>query len=151
MRAVVQRVSRAQVEVEGRIVGETGTGLVALVGVSASDGTAEADVLAGKLVDLRIFADQEGKMNRSVIDVEGAIMVVSQFTLYGDLRRGRRPSFIGAASPEHAQPLIDAVVDAIRRRGVEVETGEFGAHMQLSITNDGPVTLIIEIENGRVS
>ena len=151
MRAVVQRVSRAQVEVEGSIAGETGMGLVALVGVAPSDGPAEADVLAGKLVDLRVFADQDGKMNRSVIDVDGAILVVSQFTLYGDLRRGRRPSFTDAASPEHAQPLIEALVDAIRSRGVRVETGVFGAHMQVSMTNDGPVTLIIEIEGGRVS
>jgi len=151
MRAVVQRVSRAQVEVKGRIVGEIGTGLVALVGVIAGDGLADADALAQKLVDLRVFADEDGKMNRSVIDVAGAILVVSQFTLYGDLRRGRRPSFTEAASPEHAQPLIDAVADATRSRGVRVETGEFGAYMQLSITNDGPVTLIIEIENGRVS
>jgi D-tyrosyl-tRNA(Tyr) deacylase len=151
MRAVVQRVSRAQVEVGGRIVGEIGKGLVALVGVIDSDGPAEADALAQKLADLRVFADEEGKMNRSVIDVAGAILVVSQFTLYGDVRRGRRPSFTEAASPEHAQPLIDAVVDATRTRGVRVETGEFGAHMQLSMTNDGPVTLIIEIENGRVN
>jgi D-tyrosyl-tRNA(Tyr) deacylase len=139
------------VEVKGRIVGEIGVGLVALVGVEPSDGTAEADALAGKLVDLRVFADKDGKMNRSVIDVGGGVLVVSQFTLYGDVRRGRRPSFTGAAPPEHAQPLIDAVVDAIQGRGVPVGTGEFGAHMQLSITNDGPVTLIIEIENGRVS
>ena len=151
MRAVVQRVSRAQVEVEGRIVGEIGVGLVALVGVEPSDGTAEADALAGKLVDLRVFADEDGKMNRSVIDVGGAILVVSQFTLYGDVRRGRRPSFTEAAPPDRAQPLIDTVIDATRSRGVRVETGEFGAHMQLSMTNDGPVTLIIEIENGRVS
>jgi D-tyrosyl-tRNA(Tyr) deacylase len=139
------------VEVKGRIVGEIGVGLVALVGVEPSDGTAEADALAGKLVDLRVFADKDGKMNRSVIDVGGGVLVVSQFTLYGDVRRGRRPSFTGAAPPEHAQPLIDAVVDAIQSRGVPVGRGEFGAHMQLSITNDGPVTLIIEIENGRVS
>jgi D-aminoacyl-tRNA deacylase len=151
VRAVVQRVSRAQVEVEGRIVGQIGTGLVALVGVIASDGPADANALAGKLVDLRVFADEAGKMNRSVIEAEGAIMIVSQFTLYGDIRRGRRPSFTEAALPVHAQPLIDAAVDAIRTRGVRVETGEFGAHMQLSMTNDGPVTLVIEIANGRVS
>jgi D-tyrosyl-tRNA(Tyr) deacylase len=151
MRTVVQRVSRARVEVEGRIVGEIGAGLVALVGVDANDGPAEADALAGKLVDLRVFADEDGKMNRSVTDVGGGVLVVSQFTLYGDVRRGRRPSFTGAAAPEHAQPLIDAIVDAIRSRGVPVGTGEFGAHMQLSMTNDGPVTLIIEIQNGRVS
>jgi D-tyrosyl-tRNA(Tyr) deacylase len=124
---------------------------VALVGVNGADRPPDADALAQKLVDLRVFADEDGRMNRSVIDVAGAILVVSQFTLYGDLRRGRRPSFSEAAPPEHAQPLIDAVVDATRSRGVRVETGEFGAHMQLSITNDGPVTLIIEIQNGRVS
>ena len=151
MRAVCQRVSRAVVEVEGRMVGEIGPGLVALVGVAATDGRAEADALAAKLVDLRVFADQDGKMNRSVIEVEGAILVISQFTLYGDLRRGRRPSFTEAGPPEHAQPLIDAVATAIRDRGVRVETGEFGAHMHLSMTNDGPVTLIIEVEGGRVS
>jgi len=151
MRAVCQRVSRAVVEVEGRMVGEIGPGLVALVGVAATDGRAEADALAAKLVDLRVFADQDGKMNRSVIEVEGAILVISQFTLYGDLRRGRRPSFTEAGPPEHAQPLIDAVAAAIRDRGVRVETGEFGAHMHLSMTNDGPVTLIIEVEGGRVS
>ncbi|HEX5672280.1 MAG TPA: D-aminoacyl-tRNA deacylase [Acidimicrobiia bacterium] len=151
MRAVVQRVIRAQVEVEGRIVGEIGTGLVALVGVMASDGLADANALAQKLVDLRVFADDDGKMNRSVIDVAGAILVVSQFTLYGDVRRGRRPSFTEAAPPARAQPLIEAVVEATGSRGVRVERGAFGAHMQLAMTNDGPVTLIIEIENGRVS
>jgi D-tyrosyl-tRNA(Tyr) deacylase len=151
MRAVVQRVSRAQVAVEGQVIGETGIGLVVLVGVSTSDGVAEANVLGGKLVDLRIFADQDGKMNRSVSEVEGSILVVSQFTLYGDVRRGRRPSFIEAAAPEHAQKLIDAVVEAIRARAVRVESGRFGAHMQVSLTNDGPVTLILEVIGGRIS
>lgn len=145
MRALVQRVSRAEVRVEGQVTGAIDTGLLALVGVTHDDDEATAHRVADKLVGLRVFEDADGRMNESCQDVGGALLVVSQFTLYGDASRGRRPSFVDAAPPEVAEPLVDAVVDRARRSGLEVATGVFGAHMDVSLVNDGPVTLLVEL------
>jgi D-tyrosyl-tRNA(Tyr) deacylase len=150
MRAVVQRVERAGVAVDGVVVSSIGTGLLVLVGVIPSDSGKDALALAQKLVSMRVFTDAEEKMNRSIIDVCGSILVVSQFTLLADLRKGRRPSFTAAAAPQHAEPLIDAVVDAVADAGVQVETGQFGAMMDVSLTNCGPVTFVIDVADGRV-
>ena len=144
MRAVVQRVSRAAVSVDGEVTGTVERGLLVLLGVSAGDTAAEARWLADKVVGLRIFNDADGKMNRSVAEIGGAVLVVSQFTLYGDCRKGRRPSFVGAAGPEVAVPLYEAFVDAVKALGVPVATGRFGAMMQVELVNDGPVTLILD-------
>ena len=144
MRALIQRVSRGAVSVEGRVVGRIGRGFVVLVGVTHGDGRAEAEWLAAKIAGLRVFDDDAGKMNLSLADVGGALLVVSQFTLYGDARKGRRPSFSDAAAPEHAEPLVDWFVDCLRRAGFTVATGVFGAHMDVAIHNDGPVTLLVE-------
>ncbi len=144
MRVVAQRVSRASVTVEGQVVGRIGRGLMILLGVKTGDTQAEAEWLAHKIAGLRIFADDEGKFNRSVQDVGGSALVVSQFTLYGDARKGRRPSFTDAAPPEVAEPLVDRFVACLRAEGLPVETGVFGALMQVEIHNDGPVTLILE-------
>jgi len=145
MRAVVQRVSKASVTVEGQLVGAIGRGLMILLGVTHSDGDEQARWLANKVAGLRIFEDAEGKMNRSLLDVGGGALVVSQFTLYGDSRRGRRPSFTDAARPEVAEPLCTRFGELLRQEGVkEVQSGVFGAHMQVEIHNDGPVTLIVE-------
>ena len=144
MRAVVQRVSRAKVEVDGAITGEIGAGLLVLLGVSKDDTTAGADFLAGKIANLRIFQDEAGKMNRSLIEAGGALLVVSQFTLYGDCRKGRRPSFEQAAGAEQARSLYEHFISAARQTGVRVETGVFQATMAVTLTNDGPVTLILE-------
>lgn len=144
MRVVLQRVSRARVAVEDRITGEIGAGLLLLVGFAESDAPEALAWMADKIVGLRIFADDEGRMNRSVADVDGAILLVSQFTLYGDARKGRRPSFVGAAPPEIAIPLYERFVALLRETGRRVETGEFGATMQVELVNDGPVTLILE-------
>jgi D-tyrosyl-tRNA(Tyr) deacylase len=146
MRAVVQRVSQARVVVGDEVVGGIGRGLLVLLGVAPSDGLAQANWLADKVIGLRIFADAEGKMNLSVGDVGGGVLVVSQFTLYGDCRKGRRPSFIGAAPPEMAVPLYEAFVDAVRAQGVPTATGRFGAMMQVELVNDGPVTLILDTD-----
>jgi len=146
MRLVVQRVRRASVDVGGRRIAEIERGLLLLVGIAPEDAGVDLEKAAGKIVDLRIFEDDAGKMNRSLRDVEGQLLVVSQFTLYGDTRKGRRPSFVGAAPPGIAEPLFDAFVDAIRGRGVHVETGRFGAKMAVELVNDGPVTLLIEVE-----
>ncbi len=146
MRAVVQRVRRAAVTVEGRVAGTIGPGLVVLLGVGRSDGDHDADWMADKVAGLRIFADAAGQMNRSVAEAEGALLVVSQFTLFGDCRRGRRPSYVAAAEPEEARRLYLAVVDRLRRAGYTVETGEFGAMMDVELVNDGPVTLLIDSE-----
>ncbi len=145
MRALVQRVTRARVEVDGEVVGEIGPGLCVLVGVTHTDDEAAADKLAAKLWGLRIFDDEDGVMNRSVADVGGEVLVVSQFTLYGDTRKGRRPSWIDAARPEQAEPLVERVVEALRAEGARVATGRFRAEMQVTLTNDGPVTLLVEI------
>ena len=144
MRAVIQRVVRASVGVEGRSVGAIDAGLLVLVGVGNDDGEPQARWLADKLAGLRIFEDDGGKMNRSVADVGGAVLVVSQFTLLGDCRKGRRPSFVAAARPEPARPLVEAVADRIAAAGIPVATGEFGAHMHSDLINDGPVTLVVD-------
>ncbi len=150
MRAVVQRVSNARVEVGGEVVGEIEQGLAVLVGVAPGDSSADARALATKLAVLRIFRDDAQKMNLSVTDVGGGVLVISQFTLYGDTRRGRRPSFIGAAQPEIAEPLVEEVVAALAELGLPTATGRFGAEMAVSLTNDGPVTLVLEVADGRV-
>ena len=144
MRSVVQRVSRARVVVEGRVTGEIGVGLVVLVGVGRADTPEAAAVMAEKIVNLRIFNDNQGKMNRSLVDVSGAILAVSQFTLYGDARGGRRPSFIQAAPPEQGKLLYEEFVRAAAALGVRVETGVFQAHMSVELTNDGPVTILLD-------
>jgi D-tyrosyl-tRNA(Tyr) deacylase len=144
MRAVLQRVTRARVTVGGEEVGAIERGLLVLLGVAPTDTPEEAQWLADKVVGLRIFADAEGKMNLSVADVSGAVLVVSQFTLYGDCRKGRRPSFIGAAAPELAVPLYEEFVNAIKAHGVPTATGRFGAMMQVELVNDGPVTLLMD-------
>lgn len=147
MRALLQRVSRAQVVVDGAVVGAIGRGFVVLLGVTHSDTTAVADWLANKIAGIRLFEDAEGKMNASLADVDGALLVVSQFTLYGGARKGRRPSFTDAARPEHAEPLVNYFVEQLRRHGLTVATGVFGAAMNVDIHNDGPVTLMIERES----
>ena len=144
MRAVVQRVRSARVLVDGELVGAIGRGVLAYVGVAEGDTEAEAAWLADKITGLRIFASRERPIDRSLLDVQGAALVVSQFTLLADTRRGRRPSFTGAAAPEVAEPLVDAVAGALRERGVEVATGRFGAMMQVESTNDGPVTIVLD-------
>ena len=144
MRAVVQRVSRAEVRVGGEVVGAIGHGLCVLVGVSTDDDDSRCDRLAAKLAALRIFADLDGKMNRSVVDVAGSVLVVSQFTLYGDVARGNRPSFIAAARPEQAEPLLERLVARLLEQGLTVSTGRFRADMQVELVNDGPVTLVLD-------
>lgn len=144
MRAVVQRVSRASVAAEGRVVGEIGAGLLVLLGVSAHDVASDADSLADKIAGLRIFEDGDGRMNRSVTEVGGAVLAVSQFTLYGDARRGKRPSFDAAARPERARELYESFVAAVRRRGLRCETGQFQAMMSVSLVNEGPVTILLD-------
>ena len=144
MRAVVQRVSRAEVRVDGRPVGAVGSGLVVLVGVTFGDTEADAMALADKIAGLRIFADEKGAMNLSVSEVGGSALVVSQFTLYADARKGRRPSFLAAAAPAEAKAYYEAVAERLRLDGVPVSTGEFQAMMQISLVNDGPVTILLD-------
>jgi D-tyrosyl-tRNA(Tyr) deacylase len=144
MRACVQRVSQAQVSVAGEICGEIGAGVVVLLGVATGDTEADARSLAEKIAGLRIFDDADGKMNLALADVGGAMLVVSQFTLLGDCRKGRRPSYVAAAAPEIAMQLYEVFVDAARTLGVSVATGRFREHMQVSLTNDGPVTLLVD-------
>jgi D-tyrosyl-tRNA(Tyr) deacylase len=151
MRAVVQRVSEASVTVDGKVVGQIGAGLCVLVGVAQGDALADAEWLATKVCELRIFEDEAGKMNRSVLDVAGAILAVSQFTLLGDAQKGRRPSFIAAARPEEAQPLYARFCALCRERGTRVEEGVFRATMQVRIVNEGPVTLILDSRRGDVA
>lgn len=149
MRAVVQRVTESKVVVDGEIVGEIGQGLLVLLGVGKKDGLKDVEYLAGKIVNLRIFEDDEGKMNRSLLDIGGQALIVSQFTLWGDCRKGRRPSFIDAAPPDAAEKLYLEFVDKAASYGIKTQTGRFGAMMQVDLVNDGPVTLIIESpENG---
>lgn len=145
MRAVVQRVVEARVTVDGDTVGSTGAGLCVLVGVTHDDDTGSARRLAEKVWRLRIMDDAAGAMNLSAADVGGDVLVVSQFTLYGDTTRGRRPSWIAAARPDHAEPLVAAVVDELRALGAQVATGRFGADMHVALVNDGPVTVIVEV------
>jgi D-tyrosyl-tRNA(Tyr) deacylase len=144
MRAVIQRVSSASVAVEGQLVGEIGLGLLVLLGVSTSDAESDAEYLAEKIAGLRIFEDGDGKMNRSMADVGGAVLAVSQFTLYGDVRRGKRPSFDGAARPERARKLYEHFVAQIRQCGLRCETGRFQAMMSVSLVNQGPVTMLLD-------
>ncbi|HEX8272480.1 MAG TPA: D-aminoacyl-tRNA deacylase [Longimicrobiaceae bacterium] len=144
MRVVLQRVTRARVTVEGRVTGEIGRGLLLLAGFTEGDTDETLRWMADKVVGLRVFTDAEGKMNLSVEDVDGALLVVSQFTLYGDARKGRRPSFVDAARPETAIPLYERFVEMLREAGRPVQTGEFGAMMQVELVNDGPVTLVLE-------
>jgi D-tyrosyl-tRNA(Tyr) deacylase len=145
VRSVVQRVTKATVTVDGHVVGSIGPGLCALVGVTHDDGPAQAEALARKLWHLRVFADEAGAMNRSVAETGGEVLVVSQFTLYGDTRKGRRPSWVQAARPEQAEPLVAQVADELRALGATVATGRFRADMAVDLVNDGPVTLILEV------
>lgn len=144
MRAVVQRVRSARVRVDGAVVGEVGPGLAALIGVASDDGPADVQYIASKIVELRVFEDEAGKMNRSLRDIDGRILAVSQFTLYGDCRRGRRPSFDKAAAAELGRVLFEGVVAGMRAAGATVETGTFQARMQVELENDGPVTILLD-------
>jgi D-aminoacyl-tRNA deacylase len=149
MRVVLQRVSRAEVRVDGRVTGSIGAGLMVLAGFHQADTHQTMSWMAEKILSLRLFGDDEGKMNRSLEDIAGGVLVVSQFTLYGDARKGRRPSFIDAAPPDIAIPLYERFVALLRQRAPgAVETGEFGAMMEVELVNDGPVTLILERDNG---
>jgi D-tyrosyl-tRNA(Tyr) deacylase len=147
MRAVVQRVSRAKVTVEGRVTGEIGSGLLILLGIGRNDTSAVVARMAERCVNLRIFEDQQGKMNRSLLDVKGSALAVSQFTLYGDARGQRRPSFITAAPPELAQSLYEEFCEALRKLGVHVATGIFQAMMSVELVNEGPVTILLDSDN----
>lgn len=151
MRIVVQRVSQAAVTVDGAVVGEVGRGLLLLVGVAAGDTPEDAEAAAAKIAGLRIFGDDEGRMNLSAGDVGGAALVVSQFTLVADIRKGRRPSFVDAAGPDAAEPLVAAVAAGLEAHGLEVAHGSFGASMEVSSVNDGPVTIVLEVSGGRVT
>ena len=144
MRAVIQRVEQASVSVEGEIRGRIGAGFLVLIGVEEGDGDADFKYIADKVPNLRVFEDEQGKMNRSLLDVGGEVLAVSQFTLLGDARGGRRPSFITAARPETADPMYERLVADWRARGIRVETGVFGAHMKVSLVNDGPVTILLD-------
>ncbi|HZY45883.1 MAG TPA: D-aminoacyl-tRNA deacylase [Anaerolineae bacterium] len=147
MRLVIQRVSSASVSVDGKIVGQCGRGLCILAGVKVGDTQAEAEWLANKVANLRVFDDDEGKLNRSILDLKGEALVVSQFTLYADARKGRRPTFIDAEAPAKAEPLFSHFVDRLRAEGVPVQIGVFQTIMQVEIHNDGPVTIILEKES----
>lgn len=144
MRVVLQRVSRASVKIDGKITGEIGPGLVLLLGIAKDDTPEDVEYVINKCVGLRIFGDDQGKMNRSLLDVAGEVLAISQFTLFGDTRKGRRPSFESAAPPEHAEPLYELAVERLREHGIKVATGRFGAFMEVSLVNDGPVTLTVE-------
>lgn len=146
MRAVVQRVSEAGVEVSGRVVGRIGRGFLVLLGVGQSDSEDDLQYMVDKIVNLRVFEDEKGKMNLSLLDVGGEMLVVSQFTLYGDCRKGRRPSFGHSADPDLAEPMYTRFIEEVSKRGVRVERGVFGALMSVSLCNDGPVTLLIDSE-----
>lgn len=147
MRAVLQRVSEASVFIEGQCVGHIERGILLLLGIAQEDGPEECDFLAEKTVNLRIFGDREGKMNRSVLETGGGILVVSQFTLYGDCKKGRRPSFFGAARPETAIPLYERFLAKLQERGIPIASGRFGADMQVMLTNDGPVTIFLDTDS----
>lgn len=150
MRVVVQRVREASVTIDGEVVGAIGPGLLVLAGAGGADTQLDINAVADKLAGLRIFRDDTGRMNLSVVEVGGAVLVVSQFTLLADVRRGRRPSFTGAAPPEEAEPLVAGLVESLRSRGIEVAEGRFGAMMDVSLLNDGPVTIVIDTQDGRV-
>lgn len=144
MRAVVQRVTEASVTVDNEVIGKIGNGLLVLLGVGTQDAEADAAIIAKKIAQLRIFNDADGKFNLSLEDVKGAVLLVSQFTLYGDARKGNRPSFIDAARPEQAIPPYESVATHLRMRNIPVETGRFGAHMEVRLLNDGPVTILLD-------
>jgi len=144
MRVILQRVNRGSVTVDGQTIAEIGRGLVVLLGIGPEDGEEQINYLVKKIANLRIFEDEQGKINRSVLDVGGAVIVVSQFTLYADTRKGRRPSFTDAAPPDIANPLVDRFAEKLADLGVPTQTGDFGAHMQVEIHNDGPVTIWLE-------
>ena len=147
MRVIVQRVQSSRVEIDGEVSGEIGQGLMVLLGIAEGDGQEQCDFLADKLVHLRIFTDEQEKMNLSLQDINGEMLIVSQFTLYGDCKKGRRPSFVAAARSETAVPLYEYFIDAVKRQGVKkVATGQFGADMQVYIQNDGPVTLMLDTD-----
>jgi len=146
MRALLQRVTHASVTIDEQVVGQIGTGLLVLLGVGQDDSEAQVKTLADKIVHMRIFGDDEGKMNRSLLDIGGELLVVSQFTLYADIRRGRRPSFTGAAPPSLAEPLVERFKEAVAAYGLRVADGIFGAHMQVELLNDGPVTIWLDSE-----
>jgi len=146
MRAVIQRVKRAEVRVNGKAVGSVGEGIVVLLGIGREDTEETAEWLADKIVNLRIFDDSQGRMNRSIAETQGALLCVSQFTLYGDCRKGRRPSYDRAAPPETACQLYEAFLGSVRTRGIHVQTGQFQAMMQVELVNDGPVTLLLDSE-----
>ncbi len=150
MRAVIQRVSEAGVSVDGETTGSIGIGLVALAGVAAGDTEIDAEVLARKIAALPIFPDDEHKMNRSIVDAGGAVLLVSQFTLLADVRKGRRPAFTAAAPPDQAARLLGVLAAEIEAEGVAVQHGRFGAMMELALVNDGPVTIVIDVEDGKV-
>ena len=149
MKAVIQRVSKASVEVNGQILGTVKMGLVVLLGVKTGDTEADAAYLANKIINLRIFGDSDGKFNLSALDVKAGILAISQFTLYGDCRKGRRPSFTHAAHPDISEPLYNKFVEFLNKSGLIVQQGQFGAHMLVEIFNDGPVTIIIDSEDKR--
>ncbi|GAE26702.1 D-tyrosyl-tRNA deacylase [Halalkalibacter wakoensis JCM 9140] len=144
MRVVLQRTKQSSVTVDGEVVGQIQKGLTLLVGITHEDTNDDVDYVADKIVNLRIFEDEEGKMNHSLLDVEGQILSISQFTLYGDCRKGRRPNFMNAAKPEAAKELYNYFNDVLRTKGIDVQTGKFGAMMDVELVNDGPVTLIVE-------
>jgi len=150
MKALVQRVDHASVTVEGEVIGQIGLGLLVLVGVGQADTEADASALANKVVGLRVFPDEQGRFNLPLSEVGGAMLVVSQFTLYADVRRGRRPGFSEAAHPEQAEQLVDRFAEAVQAQGIEVATGRFGAMMEVDLRNNGPFTLMVETQNGRV-
>jgi D-tyrosyl-tRNA(Tyr) deacylase len=151
VRIVLQRVARSSVKVDGALTGSIGHGLLLLVGIERSDTAEDIEAAADKVANLRVFADSEGQMNLSLLEVGGSALVVSQFTLLGDIRKGRRPSFTGAASPELAAPMVADFADLLRRAGIHTEMGVFGARMEVELVNDGPVTLVVEVRDGRVS
>lgn len=148
MRAVVQRVKEASVKVNQEMIGQIGQGLLVYLGVTHEDDQLDLKYMSDKIPNLRIFEDENEKMNRSLLDVEGELLIISQFTLYGDARKGRRPSFIEAARPNVATPLYEALIEELRGRGIRVETGEFGADMKVASINDGPVTLLLDSTKG---
>jgi len=148
LRAVVQRVSLGRVTVDGRLTGEIGRGLVVLLGIASDDGESDLSYLVEKITNLRVFEDEEGRMNRSLLDVGGEMLVVSQFTLYGDCRKGRRPSFTAAARPEVGELYYEGFVNAVADLGIKTATGEFGAMMDVELVNEGPVTLLLDSKKG---